>query len=153
MKNDMLVNKLNVLIEPIVIEKGYELYHIEFVKEGGENYLRVYIDKEAGITLEDCEKVSRAVSDMLDMEDPISEGYYLEVSSPGIFRTLYNDKHYAKYVNSDILVKLNALLEGKRQLEGKLLNFNEDEITIEVDGTEISVPRNKIKITNLNGDL
>jgi len=153
MRNDMLINKLNVLIEPIVIEKGLELYHVEFVKEGGENYLRIYIDNENNISLEDCEKVSRAVSDMLDVEDPISEGYCLEVSSPGIFRTLYNDNHYAKYINSDVVVKLNALLEGKKQLEGKLLSFNEDEITIDVEGTEISVPRNKIKITNLKGDL
>jgi len=153
MANDMLINKLNNLIEPIVMEKGCELYYIEFVREGGEHYLRIYIDNEKSISLEDCEKVSRAVSDMLDVEDPISEGYYLEVSSPGIFRTLYNDKHYAKYINSDVVVKLNSLLEGKKQLEGKLLSFNGDKITVEVEGTEVSVPRNKIKITNLKGDL
>jgi len=153
MKNDILINKLYPLVEPIVIDKNCELYHIEFVKEGGENYLRIYIDNENGISLEDCEKVSRAVSDMLDVEDPITEGYYLEVSSPGIFRTLYSDKHLAKYTGYDVVVKLSSLIEGKKQLEGELVSYNETEISVNVAGTNISIPKTKIKLINLKGDL
>lgn len=153
MKNDILVDKLSQLIEPIVEQLNYELYHVEYIREQNENYLRVYIDKVEGISLEDCEKVSRKLSDMLDEEDPISDSYYLEVSSPGIERILYNDKHLQKYLNHLVTVKLSKLFEGNRKYEGKLLNFSTESIEIEDEDTAISIPRNKIKRIILKGEF
>lgn len=144
---------LNKLIRPIVEEKGYEFYHVEFIKEFGENFLRIYIDKEQGIQLEDCENVSRAVSDMLDVEDPIEDTYYLEVSSPGIDRGLYTDRHLEHQLHHKIRIKLSGLYNGKKLFEGELSGFNEEEIQILLDGQEFGIPREKIKAVNLIGEL
>lgn len=144
---------LFTLIEPIAKEKNCELYHLEYVKESNENYLRVYIDSPKGITLEDCEKVSRAISDMLDIEDPITDPYYLEVSSPGIDRILYNDDHLSRYIGNEVIVKLNKLLNGKKQYAGNLIEFNSSEITINSEDENIIIPKEKIKTVNLKGVL
>lgn len=154
MSKNALVDKLIDLVEPIATELSYELYHLEYVREGNDNYLRIYIDKEnGGISLEDCEKVSRAVSDMLDAEDPINEGYYLEVSSPGIERTLYTDRHLEKYTGSNVLVKLSGILNGKKKFEGELLGFSSEELRIKNEEEEISIPRNKVSKVNLKSEL
>jgi ribosome maturation factor RimP len=153
MNNDVLIEKLTTLMEPIVIDKGCELYHIEFVNEEGENFLRIYIDNKDGVTLENCELVSRAVSEILDIEDFIEESYYLEVSSPGIFRTLYNDEHLSKYKGSKVLIKFSSLFNEKKQLEGILLDFTESELTILLEKDEISIPREKVKNISLNSDI
>ncbi|KYH29887.1 MULTISPECIES: ribosome maturation factor RimP [Clostridium] len=153
MKNDTLINKLNDLIKPIVLKLNYELYYIEYIKENNENYLRVYIDNEKGISLEDCEIVSREISDMLDNEDPIEESYYLEVSSPGIERILYNDEHLHKYVNYDVLIKLSKPHKGQKLFEGKLIDFSKDTITIEAENFKVNIPREKIKKVTLKGEF
>ncbi|MDT8716423.1 ribosome maturation factor RimP [Clostridium sp. 19966] len=148
-----MLEKLNELIKPIVDELGYELYFIDYVKEDGEYYLRVYIDDEKGITLEDCEKVSRPISDMLDIEDPITDAYYLEVSSPGIYRTLFNDLHLKKYVGYEVCAKLKSSINGNKQIRGELTNFNEDIIVIKQDKSLIEINRDKIKSINLEGSF
>ncbi|QGU95212.1 ribosome maturation factor RimP [Clostridium bovifaecis] len=153
MKNDALLEVLNELIEPIVLGLNYELYYIEYVKENNENYLRIYIDNEESITLEDCENVSREVSTMLDEKDPIEDSYYLEVSSPGIERTLYNDKHLHKYIGHDVDIKLSKPYEGKKIYNGKLLNFDSDVILIEFENSELNIPREKIKNVTLKGEF
>lgn len=153
MKKDILLQNLNKLIEPIVVNLGYELYYIEYIKEDGENYLRIYIDKNDGITLEDCEKVSRPVSDMLDIEDPIPDSYFLEVSSPGMFRQLFNDAHLARYKDSMIAINLKSAIEGKKTIKGNLLNFDDNNIYISVENNELQIPREKIKAINLEGSL
>lgn len=145
----LLLKQLNSLIEPIVEDLDYELYHIEYIRESGDYYLRVYIDSDKGISLSDCEKVSRRISDALDEKDPIQDPYYLEVSSPGIERGLYNDKHLARYIGSDVNIKLTQLFEGKRSLSGKLLAYDEEKITIQAEGSDIAVPRDIIKSINL----
>jgi len=149
MKNDTLIQKLRKITEPIVEENNCELYHIEYVKEAGENFLRIYIDSSNGISLEDCEKVSRATSEILDVEDPITDSYFLEVSSPGIERILYSDNHLQKYIGHNVLLDLNSLYEGKKKLEGSLLAFSDVQIEIEYDGNNISIPKEKISIVNL----
>lgn len=150
MKNiDVILNKLRDLIEPIVLEKGLKLYHIEYVNEEGNNYLRIYIDNDKGISLDDCEKVSRPISDLLDAEDPISESYYLEVSSPGINRLLYTDIHLNTYLNYIVTVKLTSLYTGRKAITGKLLDFNENELKICEEEKEITIPRKIIKAVNL----
>jgi len=149
MKNDTLIQKLRKITEPIVEENNCELYHIEYVKEAGENFLRIYIDNENGVSLENCEKVSRATSEILDIEDPIADSYCLEVSSPGIERILYNDNHLEKYIGQNVLVNLNSLYEGRKKFEGNLLGFSDMQIEIEYDGNNIFIPREKISIVNL----
>ncbi|NMM65690.1 ribosome maturation factor RimP [Clostridium sp. P21] len=153
MNKSTLINRVEELIKPIVVELNYELYYLELVREGKDNYLRIYIDKENGtISLEDCEKVSRAVSDMLDVEDPIREGYYLEVSSPGIERILHTDEHLQKYIGNDVLAQISGLLNGKKKYEGTLVSFNNEELNIETkEKEEISIPREKILNVSLKG--
>ncbi|MDP4087797.1 MAG: ribosome maturation factor RimP [Bacillota bacterium] len=153
MKKDVLLENLNKLIKPIVISLGYDLYFIEYIKEEGEKYLRVYIDKEGGISLEDCERVSRPVSDLLDAEDPIPESYFLEVSSPGMFRQLFNDEHLSKYKGSMVAVNLESIIEGKKSLKGTLLHFDDNNIYLSKDNEELMIPREKIKTINLEGSL
>ena len=149
MKNDTLLQKLRKIIEPIVEKNNCELYHLEYIKEAGENFLRIYIDSSKGISLEDCEKVSRATSEILDVEDPITDSYYLEVSSPGIERILHDDNHLEKYIGENVLVNLNSLYEGKKKFEGNLLGFSDVQIEIQYDGNNISIPKEKISIVSL----
>ena len=149
MKNDTLIQKLRKITSPIAEKNNVELYHIEYVKEAGENFLRIYIDSSSGITLENCEKVSRATSEVLDIEDPITDSYYLEVSSPGIERILYNDNHLEKYIGNNVLVNLKNLYNGQKKLEGNLLGFSDVQIEIQYDGNNISIPRENISIVSL----
>lgn len=152
--NNELLQKITTLVKPIVDELSYELYHIEFIKENGEFYLRIYIDKENDrISLNDCEAVSRRVSDVLDVEDPIKDPYFLEVSSPGIYRNLYTTEHFQKYTGSEICVKLTSAIDGSKAFKGILTNANEDEITIKKDENSITIPRQKIKMANLEGEI
>lgn len=151
MNNENLLNTLNLLIEPIVINLGYELYYIELVKEDGEDYLRVYIESDIGISLKDCETVSRPISDMLDKDDPIPFSYYLEVSSPGIYRTLFNDNHLKKSIGNKVDIELNSLFNGSREVNGMLLSFDDTGISIKIDEADIIIPRkiiNRISIAD-----
>ncbi|MEW9093899.1 MAG: ribosome maturation factor RimP [Clostridiaceae bacterium] len=149
MERSLFIDELTNLIHPIVDRLGYELYYLEYVKENRENYLRVYIDKDEGITLEDCEKVSREISEMLDIEDPISEGYYLELSSPGIERELHNDNHLNKYIDYEVSVKLKSLFNGSKKFDGVLKEFDKDTISIQLEDNLLAIPREKIKTINL----
>lgn len=154
MSNRILVEKITKLVEPIVNNLNFELYYLELKREGNNNYLRVYIDKEErNISLEDCENISRAVSEMLDREDPIKDFYYLEVSSPGIERTLYTNEHLERYMGYDVVVNIQGLLKGKKKYQGKLLSFDENALIVDCEGEEIIIPKNKISVVNLKGDL
>lgn len=153
MKIEVLLENVTKLISPIIEELNYELYHIEYVEEEEEYFLRIYIDKPEGISLEDCEKVSRQVSDILDQNDPIEDSYYLEVSSPGINRELHNDRHLERYIGSNVSLKLSKAFDGKKSLEGILSKFSSDEIIIVLEQKEIKIPRNLVKSINLEGEL
>ncbi|MDP4144368.1 MAG: ribosome maturation factor RimP [Bacillota bacterium] len=153
MQKDVLVNKLIDLIKPVVLELGYDFYHLELVKEQGEDYLRVYIDNENGISLEDCEKVSRRISDLLDIEDPITFSYYLEVSSPGIFRNLYTDEHLKRYIGYKVQVNVTKVVKGKRKFEGELISYTDLELVIKENNEEVSIERDKIRSVSLEGEL
>ncbi|WP_446899512.1 ribosome maturation factor RimP [Clostridium sp. LBM24168] len=145
-----LINELHDLIDPLVESLGYELYYLELVKEKNENYLRIYIDKQnGGISLDDCEKVSRPVSNLLDEKDPINFSYYLEVSSPGIERRLYTDEHLKKYIGSMVKVNIKGLFNGKKKYEGEFLDFNSDELKLKYELKDIAIPRNKISDVRL----
>ena len=134
------MSKIEERVESLIKEKieslGYYLYDVEYVKEGAEYYLRIYIDKETGIDLNDCEKVSNEINDLLDKADYIKEQYFLEVSSPGIERILKKDKHLEQNIGKKVDVKLFKKDEkGKKEYKGILKKFNQEEIIIEAEET------------------
>ena len=152
MKNDALVTQIHEMVKPISDELNYEIYHVEYVKENGEYYLRIYIEKEGGITLSDCEALSRRVSDLMDEKDPIPEAYFLEVSSPGLNRTLFTEAHYKRFVGREVMVKLTKAIDGNKSIKGILKEVNEENIIVEAD-TLISIPKEKIKSANIEGEI
>ncbi|MEG1255187.1 ribosome maturation factor RimP [Clostridium sp.] len=153
MRSNGVAEKLNDKISNIVEKLGFELYHLEYVREGGQNILRIFIDNENGVALDKCILVSKAVSEMLDIEDPIVEEYNLEVSSPGIFRTLFTKTHFDKYIDCDVAVKLSALVDGNKKYEGVLKGFDGENLRLEVDNNEIVLPMLKVSIVTLNPTL
>ena len=137
--------KVTNLVEPIIEKIGYELYDVEYAKEGKNYFLRIFIDKTEGIDLNDCEKVNDAITDILDTENYIKDQYFLEISSPGIERVLRKDKHLEKNIGTDINVKLFKKDEnGKKEYLGKLKEYNQNEIVIEQEEKEIKIERKNI---------
>lgn len=136
--------KVEQLVKDPIEKLGYSLYDVEYVKEGPEYYLRIYIDKESGIDLNDCEKVSNEINEIIDKADYIKEQYYLEVSSPGIERKLRKDKHLEQNISKNVEIKLfKKDNNGKKEYTGKLKAFNQEEIIIETD-KEITIERKNI---------
>ncbi|MCM1309220.1 MAG: ribosome maturation factor RimP [Butyrivibrio sp.] len=135
------------LILPIVRSNNYELVDLEYVKEGSSNYLRAYIDKTGGITVDDCEIVSRAFSDRLDEADFISESYILEVSSPGLGRPFKKDKDFERNIGEEVELKLFKPIEHKKDFVGLLKAFDKDTVTLELeDGKEAVFERRGIAL-------
>ena len=152
MKNDALVNEIYEMVKPIADELNYDIYHVEYVKENGELYLRIYIEKDGGITLSDCEALSRRVSDLMDEKDPIKDPYFLEVSSPGLNRTLFTEEHYKRFIGREAMVKFTKSVDGKKNIKGILKEVNEDSIVVEADQL-INIPKDKIKSVNIEGEI
>ena len=136
----MLRDTLTGLIRPLVEGMGYELLELEYSPRRGHALVRLYIDSEEGISLEDCERVSRAVSDLLDATDPVPGQYTLEVSSPGIERPLSRPEHFAAFLGERAFVELRDPLDGRRRFTGPLLAADERSVEIEVDGRRCSLP-------------
>lgn len=146
--------KTEALLLPIVEEKGYELVDVEYVKEGSNWYLRAYVDKEGGITINDLEAVSRKLSDLLDEEDFMSDAYILEVSSPGLGRPLKKDKDFDRSIGEEIEIHLYRSIDGNKQYVGLLKSYNKETITIETeDGDEINVDRTNVSLVRLTIDF
>lgn len=149
----MDIDKLTQIVEnislPIINEKGFELVGVEFINEEGEWFLRVYIDKEGGITVEDCEAVSRPLSDKLDEFDPIDIGYYLEVSSPGINRPIIKDKDFERFEGRKVTITFLKPRNGKDVIEGILKGLKENKVVINFKGKIIEINRIDIKSVNL----
>ena len=152
MKNDALVNEIYEMVKPIADELNYDIYHVEYVKENGELYLRIYIEKDGGITLSDCEALSRRVSDLMDEKDPIKDPYFLEVSSPGLNRTIFTEEHYKRFIGREVMVKFTKSVDGKKNIKGILKEVNEDSIVVEADQL-INIPKDKIKSVNIEGEI
>ena len=128
-----MIEKLEALLIPVAEAQGCELYDIEYVKEGGDRILRLYIDKADGIDIDDCERVSRAAEVVLDEQDLISGEYRLQVSSPGVERKLKKPEHFAKFIGHKIEVRLFAPYSpetGRKKFAGKLTDYKGNEITI-----------------------
>lgn len=136
---------LESLIEPVVEGLGFECWLVEFVAQGRHSLLRIYIDKEDGITLEDCEAVSRQVSGVLDVEDPISVEYTLEVSSPGMDRPLAKPEHFEKFAGHKAEIRLRMAFEGKRKHTGVLKGLEGSDVVLVVGEEEYLLPIESIE--------
>lgn len=134
-----LRERLIALIEPLIGRLGYELVDLEHSAGRGSAVVRLYIDRAAGVGIEDCERVSREVSALLDVEDPIPTAYTLEVSSPGFERTLRTREHFERFVGSRVFVELSAPRAGRRRYTGTLLGVDADGFSLEVDGQRVAV--------------
>ena len=135
--------KIENLTSKTINDLGYELYDVEYVKEGKDYFLRIYIDSQKGIDLDDCEKVSNAITETLDKEDYIKEQYFLEVSSPGVERVLRKEKHLKDNIEEEVQIKLFKPLDGQKQYKGILKDFNNEYITI-FNTEEIKIDRKNI---------
>lgn len=130
-KRENYEQKAEALILPLVTEQGFELVDVEYIKEGSNWYLRAYIDKEGGITVDDCELISRAFSDKLDQEDFIEDPYILEVSSPGLGRPLKKEKDYIRSMGKRLELRTFRTINKQKEFYGILTAYDEDTVTIE----------------------
>ena len=136
--------KIEELLEDKVKKLGFSLYDVEYVKEGKDYFLRIYIDNNKGITIDDCELVSNSITDVLDSKEYLKEQYFLEVSSPGVERILRKDKHLQENIGSKVQAKLFKPYEGKKQYIGILKSFDDANIQIDVDNKMIDIERKNI---------
>ena len=152
-KKETYEAKATAMLTPICARNGVEIYDVEYVSEAGEWYLRAYIDKEGGVTINDCEAVSREFSDALDADDFIEDAYYLEVSSPGLGRALKKDSHLQKSIGMEVEIKTYKPIDKVKEFGGILKSFNDKEITVETDGKDVTFNRQDIALIKLALDL
>jgi ribosome maturation factor RimP len=132
----MIKDDIEHLLRPTIESMGYELWGCEYLAQGKHSLLRVYIDKDDGIGIDDCEQVSRQVSALLDVEDPISGNYSLEVSSPGIPRPMFYNEQYQRYLGQEVHIKLFKPVTGQRKFTGTIVSANETTLVLDVNGTQ-----------------
>ena len=147
-KNPSVVTVVTDLITPVADELGYFIWDVDYVKEGTEWFLRIEIDKEEGIGIEDCEAYSRAIDPLLDEENYIESAYRLEVSSPGIERSIKNDFHLSKCIGEVVEIKLFAAIDGCKLARGTLFGYDSENVTLK-DESEIVIPRKNIAKMNI----
>lgn len=143
------LEQLQALLAPVVEALGYECWGLEFISQGRHSLLRVYIDRPEGILIEDCETVSRQVSGVLDVEDPISGEYTLEVSSPGMDRPLFTLEQFARYVGEQVKIRLRIPFERRRNFQGVLRGVEEQDVVVLVDDHEYLLPVDSIDKANI----
>lgn len=132
-KKEVYEQKTEEILLPIVEEYGFELVDVEYVKEGGTWYLRTYIDKEGGISIDDCEKVSRRLSDILDEKDYIDDTYIMEVSSPGLGRPLKKEKDFKRSLGKEVDIRTYRMIDKQKDFTGILKDYDKDTVTIELE--------------------
>ena len=152
-KRETYEAKTEEILLPIAEENGVEIYDVEYVKEGSDWYLRAYIDKPDGVNIGDCEAVSRALSDKLDEADFIEDAYILEVSSPGLGRTLKKDKHMEKSLGEEVEIRLYKPVDKCREFTGVLKSYDADSITIDTAEKEMTFARKEIALIRLALDF
>lgn len=145
----MTREELARLLEPTIARMGYELTDLEMKIGGRDGLVRIFIDRPEGIGLDDCEAVSRQVSALLDVEDPVPGHYTLEVSSPGLDRKLTKPAHFRRFIGDDVRVKMRFPVAGRRKFRGKLIAANEETIEVEVDGEPHRLPMATIDTARL----
>ncbi|MBQ9748123.1 MAG: ribosome maturation factor RimP [Clostridia bacterium] len=144
-KGISIAERVEALVTPCITEMGYRVWDVEYVKEGAEWYLRITLDSDDGIDIEDCEKVSRAINPIIDEADPIEDFYYLEVSSPGLERVLRKEEHFLACMGSEIEIRLFAPDENKKKAyTGTLAAYENETVTVDLGGETLAIPMNKI---------
>lgn len=149
----MHLDKLKQLIEPGIEALGYELVHVELTQSGKDPVLRVYIDALGGIQVEDCERVSRDLSVLFDVEDPLPNAYLLEVSSPGLDRPLTKANHFQRVVGDKVKVVMRGYVLGRRRFTGKLIEAKDDYIVVDVDGEAYELSLAEIESARLQPEF
>lgn len=134
------IDELNSLVEPVVSGMGFQLWGIEYIRSGKFSTLRIYIDHEDGINVDHCADVSRQVSAVMDVEDPISTNYTLEVSSPGLDRPLFTEEQYLQSVGEWVEIKLRYAFEGRKNFKGVINGVEEGDVVVQIDGEEFLLP-------------
>lgn len=145
--------EIQAVVAPVVSSLGYELVGVEYLMQGRNGLLRVYIDSEDGITVDDCSRVSHQLSGVLDVEDPIRGKYQLEVSSPGLDRPLFSKEHFQRFTGHQAKLKMSVPVEGQRKFRGVIRGVQDDRLQLEVDGVELSLPLSAIAKANLVPEL
>ena len=153
-KREIYEQKTEAILMPIVEEHGFELVDVEYVKEGGTWYLRAYIDKPGGINVDDCEVVSRRLSDILDEKDYIEEAYILEVSFPGLGRPLKKEKDFKRSLGEEVDVRTYRMIEKQKEFTGLLKDYDDATVTIDMeDGTLKTFEKSDIALIRLAFDF
>ncbi len=152
-KREDYERKTEELLQPITDSHNFELVDVEYVKEGGNFFLRAYIDKEGGITIDDCELVSRALSDKLDEKDFIDDAYILGVSSPGLGRPLKKDKDFQRSLGDEVEIRTYKAVNKQKEFTGILKSFDSETVTIDVDEEEMTFERKDIALIRLAFDF
>ena len=145
--------KTEALVLPIIEANNFELVDVEYVKEAGNWYLRVYVDKEGGIAVDDCEVVSRALSDKLDVDDFIEDSYILEVSSPGLGRPLKKEKDFIRSIGKEVDIHLYKSIEKQKEFTGILKSYSKDDIVLQIEDTDVTFDRTNVALIRLSFDF
>ncbi|SHN71763.1 ribosome maturation factor RimP [Desulfitobacterium chlororespirans] len=146
---ESIMEQVGAIIAPVITEQGLELVDVEYVKEGAHWYLRIYIDKEGGVDIDDCTNVSHLVSEVLDKHDPIAQAYMLEVSSPGLERPLKKDEDFERFTGKLVRVLTKEIYQGYKEFTGYLVGLIEDDIVLEYEKEKMAIPRAIVDKANL----
>lgn len=138
------------IVSPIAQQLGLRIWDVRYLKEGASYFLRIFIDKDEGITIEDCENMSRAIDKPLDDADPIKDAYYLEVSSPGLERELVKEEHFKQFIGAEVKVKLYRPVDKQKEFTGKLINYENGNVIIEYNDEPLKFEKSDISKVNLN---
>lgn len=147
-----IAGKIYDLVKPAVEQQGVTLWDVKFIKEGASWYLRIFIDSENGINIDDCTNVSHAVDPILDEHDPIDNSYYLEVCSPGLSREICRPEHFVWALGKDVKVKLYKAIDGTKELCGKIISYKDTEIVLKVNDEEITLVKGSFSSVKLDDD-
>lgn len=148
-----ITQQIWALAEPVVQQHGCSVWDVEYVREGAEWFLRLYIDKDGGVDISDCEAISRAIDPILDEEDPIPDSYTFEVCSAGLERVLKRPSDFAAYLGADVLVKLYQPKNGSKELAGVLAGYDNGDVTITVGGQPILLKKPEVALVRLRVDF
>jgi len=148
--NHMKQDKISELLAPIIEDLGYRFWGLEYQVRKADALLRVYIDHENGISVDDCATVSHEVSGILDVEEPITMAYILEVSSPGMDRILFSASQFSEFLGEKVKMKLNQMVDGRRKIKGKIESVDGETITIDSDDEKINIEFDKIMRARIN---
>ena len=147
------VKDVSLLIEPILDEMEIELVDVEYLSEGGRWVLRIYVDREGGITLNDCVRVTREIEDLIEVKDFFRQPYVLEVSSPGLNRPLKKEKDFVQAVGKDVKIRMADPIDGRRNFQGKLESFEDGVLSVTVSNDRFLLPFGKVEKANLVYDF